>query len=51
MKRKKDDGHNDIDECRRKILALLDEYNCAIETDDYHYAWLRDNDTMETVGF
>lgn len=41
----------DVEELRDKINTLLREYNCVIETDDYHSAWLRDKDTGETVGF
>ena len=40
----------DLEVCREKIIALLKEYNCVIETDDYHFCWLRDKDTNETVG-
>ena len=41
---------SDLEECKNKIKALLLEYNCTIETDDYHSCWMRDNDTDETVG-
>lgn len=48
MKKKKEDK-SDLEECRRKILNMLDEYNCVIETDDYHWSWIRDKDTDETM--
>ena len=40
----------DLETCKRKILALLAEYNCSIETDDFAWVGLRDNDTHETTG-
>ena len=40
----------DLEKCRTIILLLLDEYNCSIESDDFHWAWLRDNDTREIIG-
>lgn len=51
MAKRKPEEVSDIEECRKRILAILDEYNCRIETDDYHSAWLRDIDTDETLGF
>ena len=50
MKAKDDSESNDIEVCKRKIEAILLEYNCEIQTDDYHYAWLYDNDTEQTTG-
>jgi hypothetical protein len=41
---------SDLEICKRKIKAILIEYNCSIETDDYHWCWLRDNDTDETIS-
>ena len=49
-KKKEDSKEYDIDKCKRKIKAILAEYNCEIKTDDYHNAWLYDNDTGQTVG-
>jgi hypothetical protein len=40
----------DIEECKEKIISLLKEYNCVLETDDYSGLWLRDRDTQETEG-
>lgn len=40
----------DVEELRDKIKALLLEYNCALETEDYSGLWLRDKDTGEIVG-
>jgi len=40
----------DIEECKRKIKEILVEYNCEIQTDDWHFAWLYDKDTEETSG-
>jgi len=51
MKRSKNDINTDLEVCKEKIELLLTEYNCVIETDDYHSAWLRDEDTNHTVGF
>mgnify|MGYP000845355926 CR=1 FL=1 len=51
MAKRKPKEVNDIEECRKRILIILDEYNCRIETDNYHLAWLRDVDTGETLGF
>ena len=48
MKTNKTDS--DLEKCRKKIEALLEEYNCTIETDDYHSVWMRDKDTQETTG-
>ncbi len=50
MKRKNNEINN-FEECKRKITSLLFEYNCTIESDDYHWSWLRDNDTDKTIGF
>lgn len=50
MKNSKQNKRTDLEECKDKINAVLREYNCVIETDDYHWAWLRDNDINETVG-
>jgi len=48
--RKENGGQkSDLEICKSKILALLCEYNCSIETDDYHWCWLRDHDTDETI--
>ena len=49
MKQEKE-RENDIYECKRKIKAILSEYNCTIETDDCHSAWIRDYDTDQTTG-
>ena len=51
MKRTKDDTNTDLEVCRDKIELILTEYNCVIESDDWHSAWLRDEDTNVTVGF
>lgn len=40
----------DLERCKRLINNILLEYNCAIRTDDYHYAWLEDKDTNETTS-
>lgn len=48
--RKKPGKVKDIEIAKDKIKAILREYNCTIETDDYHWCWLRDNDTDETLG-
>lgn len=49
-KRDEDDiAKQDLYECRRKIKAILEEYNCQIETDSFHYCWLTDLDTDNTV--
>ena len=50
MKAEKKEDVKDIDICMSKIKQILKEYNCAIQTDDYHNAWLHDNDTGCTVG-
>lgn len=53
MKRKFMEGYGndkDIEICKIKIKAILEEYNCDIETEDYHWCWLRDKDTDETLG-
>lgn len=50
MKREnKDESLSDLEECKEKILALLAEYNCVIETEDYCGLWIRDRDTDETI--
>ena len=49
MKKEKDE-RSDLEECKAKIAALLKEYNCTIETDDYAGCWMRDKDTDETIG-
>lgn len=41
---------SDLEVCKRKIRAILAEYNCAIETDDFAWVGLRDKDTGETTG-
>lgn len=48
--RKKEIEEDDLYKCRREIMAVLREYNCVIESDDYHSAWLRDKDTYETTS-
>lgn len=50
MSKQKEDESNDIEICKLKIQAVLREYNCEIQTDDYHHAWLYDNDTQETAS-
>lgn len=40
----------DLEECKRKINNILDEYNCRIESDGYLLAWLRDLDTDQKIG-
>ena len=50
MKNSNEDKTTDLEECRDKIRMILREYNCSLETDDYHWVWLRDNDTNETLG-
>lgn len=51
MKREnREDKPSDLELCKEKVIALLKEYNCAIETDDYAALWMRDRDTNETVG-
>jgi len=47
---KRDREIDDLYICRERIEAILKEYNCTIETDDYHSVWLRDKDTDETTG-
>ena len=51
MKKSKNnkEPETDLEECMGKINAILKEFNCSIGTDDYHWAWLRDNDTGETI--
>ena len=34
MTKRKLEEVGDIEECRKRISAILDEYNCRIETDD-----------------
>tara|TARA_R110002167_G_scaffold23542_5_gene83680 strand:- start:188 stop:379 length:192 start_codon:yes stop_codon:yes gene_type:complete len=48
--KKEKDERSDLEECKAKIAALLKEYNCTIETDDYAGCWMRDKDTDETIG-
>lgn len=49
-KRNEEDlAKQDLYECKRKIKAILAEYNCQIETDPYHSCWLYDLDTDETT--
>lgn len=44
-------GVSDIEQCKRKIKALLEEYNCKlISADEWHHVLLYDMDTHETVG-
>ena len=50
MRNSENNKKTDLEECKERINAILREFNCSIETDDYHWAWLRDNDTNETVG-
>ncbi len=50
MKKENDEKVKDIDICMEKIRQILKEYNCEIQTDDYHNAWLHDNDTGITLG-
>ena len=42
MKKKKQEGVRDVDECKEKIEAILREYNCQIGVD-------RDQDPTEPV--
>ena len=49
-KRSDETKRTDVEELRDKIKALLLEYNCALETEDYSGLWLRDKDTGETAG-
>lgn len=51
MKRDRKEPPSDIEECKAKILALLEEYGCVLEsTDDFSAVLLRDVDTDETKG-
>lgn len=51
MKREnRNEKTSDLEKCKEKILSLLAEYNCVIETEDYSGLWMRDRDTDETVG-
>ncbi len=49
MRNSKGNKKTDLEECRDKINAILREYNCSVETDDYHWVWLRDKDTDESI--
>lgn len=51
MKRDRKEPPSDIEECKAKILALLNEYGCVLESsDDYSAVLIRDVDTNETKG-
>ncbi len=50
MRDKSKNDTTDLEVCKRKIFVLLHEFNCVIETDDYHWCWLRDVDTDETTS-
>jgi hypothetical protein len=42
----------DIEICRNKIKALLEEYNCELwSADEYSHVLIYDKDTQETKGF
>ena len=42
----------DLEECRNKIIHLLNEYNCdLISADEWYNVLLQDCDTLETIGF
>lgn len=49
MRNSKNNTTTDLEKCKAKIDAILQDYNCSIETDDYCLARLRDNDTNETI--
>ncbi len=41
----------DLERCKRRINAVLKEFNCVLESgDDYSWVLLRDRDTDETTG-
>jgi hypothetical protein len=48
--RKHEEEKDDLHVCKERIREILKEFNCEIETDDYHSAWIRDKDTNETTG-
>jgi hypothetical protein len=51
MKREHKAPPSDVEECKAKILALLDEYGCALESaDEFSTVLIRDVDTNETKG-
>lgn len=42
---------SDVEECRNKIKAILEEYNCSIHScDDWSGIYMIDNDTQETTA-
>jgi hypothetical protein len=43
---------NDIEICKSRIIALLEEFNCELlSADEWHRVLIRDRDTQETKGF
>lgn len=51
MAKRKPEEINDLEECKRRIEALLREYNCEMmSADEWHSVLIRDKDTDETTG-
>lgn len=51
MKAENNPEKTDLEECRDKINALLEEYNCHLmSADEWHSVILFDNDTLHTTG-
>lgn len=51
MAKKTQNTITDLDECRRKIRGILEEYNCRLlSADEYSHVLLYDKDTQETTG-
>ena len=48
--KKTNDSKTDLEICRAKIMVLLKEYNCYLETEDLNGLWIRDADTNETLA-
>jgi len=41
----------DIEECKKKIKLILEQYNCSlISADDYSNVLIYDHDTLETIN-
>lgn len=48
---KRENTKRDIEICKDKIKAILEEYNCCLmSADEYSHVLLYDNDSYETVG-
>lgn len=51
MAKKKPEELRDIEECKKKINRILDEYGCTlISADEWHSVLILDTDTQETCA-